>query len=366
MVRIDGGKGEGGGQVLRTALSLSAILDKPFRITNIRARRPQPGLKAQHLTSVRMVANLCRAELKGADKGSRKLSFTPGRIEPGNYEEEVGTAGATTLVAQAAVAPLLCAPGTSLLRIRGGTHVAWAPPLDYLRNVYARVLGVLGFTIRPRLLRYGFYPRGGGQIGVEIAGRTPEDVSAKPEPIRLERPGRKRIRIETKAVASSLPREVAERMIKTVTRSLKAKNWKTTERIVEERGPTGTYVFIRVFSDDEDRPGTGPFIAGGFTGLGEQGKSSEQVAEVAAAEALDFLESNACLDWRMADQILVPALLTGAELAFTTSKISQHLKTNAETISRFLGPCVSTKKTGQVVVRPARRDKNANPAGESK
>ncbi|MCK4546433.1 MAG: RNA 3'-phosphate cyclase [Candidatus Eisenbacteria sp.] len=355
MINIDGSKGEGGGQVLRTALSLSAWLGKPFRITRIRAGRPQPGLKAQHLTSVRAVAQVCGATVEGAEGGSRTLTFTPGAIRPGNYDEEVGTAGATTLVAQAAALPLLRANGVSLLRIRGGTHVAWSPPLDYLRSVYAPVLALLGLQLRPRLLRYGFYPRGGGQIGIEVTGQAAGSSAGSPapqaKPLRLKRPSRKQIRIETTAVVCSLPGNIAERMVKMVARRLKARNWPTETRIVEKRGSTGTYVFIRVFSDTRLNAGGDSLIAGGFTGLAESGKRADKVSLQTADQALAFLESDACLDLHLADQLLLPAVLSGTALTFTTDRITRHLRTNAETISRFLGPCVETTKSGKVTVR---------------
>lgn len=352
MVQIDGSRGEGGGQTLRSALSLSAWLGKPFRITNIRAGRPEPGLKAQHLAAVRAVAHVCGAEVKGAGMGSQTLTFVPGAVRGGTFDEEVGTAGATTLVAQAAALPLFRAQGTSLLRIRGGTHVAWAPPLDYLRNVYAPFLRLLGLNLRADLLRYGFYPRGGGRIGVEIEGSA---ESGRKGFQFLKRPPRDRIRIETTAVVSSLPAHIAERMLKAAEEGLGKRRWRMHGRIVEETGPAGTYVFIRVHADRTADPAGGQYVSGGFTGLGEPGKPAEKVAEDAVAEAVDFLESNACLDPRLADQVLLPAVLSGSRLTFTTHRITDHLRTHAGTIARFLGPSVDIEETGCVVVRPPAR-----------
>jgi RNA 3'-terminal phosphate cyclase (ATP) len=352
MIRIDGSEGEGGGQILRTALSLSAWLGTPFRITRIREGRSQPGLRAQHLSAIRMTAQVCGAGVEGAQMGSRTLAFTPGPLRVGTYLEEVGTAGATTLVAQAAALPLFSADGPSLLKIRGGTHVAWSPPFDFLREVYAGFLEMLGLSLRARLLGYGFYPRGGGQIAVEIQGVAGRPLRGTPPGrLSLSRPVRDRIRIETRSVVCSLPESIAERMSRTAGDLLRAQGWNpASEEVVGERGPTGTYLFIRVSAPPG--PSRDHCVLGGFTGLGQKGKPAEQVAQQAAFETLEFLESGASLDPRLADQVLLPALLAGADLTFTTGRITQHLRTQAEVIEKFLGPCVEIEDSGRVRVRP--------------
>jgi RNA 3'-terminal phosphate cyclase (ATP) len=376
-IYIDGRRGEGGGQILRSALALSAWLGVPFEMTGIRAKRPNPGLKAQHLAAVKGVAALSRASIEGASKGSQRLLFRPGAPLPGNYRWEVGTAGATTLVAQATALPLLRATGRSRLTIGGGSHVAWAPPLDYLRDVYAPLLRFLGLRIRVKLLRYGFYPRGGGRILVEIEGpptfaaRAQDHGAGSAEggdvdrdddsdlPIALERPPREQISIGAVAVVSSLPRSIAERMLEIVRHRLASKGWSVEEEILEAQGSQGAYVFIRVHSERvtggelSTQPGSVPLIAGGFTGLGKRGKPAEKVAEEAVVEALSFLESDASIDSRLADQILLPAILAGRDLTFTTNRATNHLRTNAETITLFLGPCVTVEADGRVRVRPA-------------
>jgi RNA 3'-terminal phosphate cyclase (ATP) len=349
MIEIDGSHGEGGGQVLRTALALSAWLGRPFQMKNIRARRMQPGLKAQHLAAVELVARVCGATVEGAALRSGALRFSPGAVAPGTYEQEVGTAGATTLVAQAAAIPLLRAPGPSRLRIGGGTHVAWAPPADYLRDVYARLLSRMGLRLQVDVTRHGFFPRGGGCIEVEVGGARSDETGAV-SAIRLERPPRHQIRIEATAVVSSLPRTIAERMLATACRMLGERHWRARERIVETAGPTGTYLFIRVFSHaDSDMPDDA-CILGGFTGLGELRKPAEAVGQEAAGEALAFLQSEAALDCRLADQVLLSALVAGCQLTFHTDRLSQHLRTQAETIAHFLGPCVRLASDGKVSV----------------
>jgi len=365
MIEIDGSLGEGGGQLLRSALALAAWRRIPFRITHIRARRREPGLKAQHLTAVEAVARVCGAVTEGAIKGADTLTFRPGPVEAGGYGWSVGTAGATTLVAQAALPPLWSAAGDSHLRIEGGTHVSWSPPADYLRGVFARTVRRLGLALDVRLLRHGFYPRGGGILEVRVGGTAsrgagPHGAGASlpgaGSRLRWERPPQRRIAISITAVVSSLPRSIAERMLLLAARRLADKGWKAEERLIEVRESTGTYLFIAIFPElpPEGEAQGAEWIAGGFTGLGAPGKPAEAVAEEAVEEALAFLESDAGVDPRLADQLLLPALVAGVALEFRTNRMSGHLRSNAETVNRFLGPCVRLEEPGAVEIHPAR------------
>ena len=347
MIELDGSRGEGGGQVLRTALTLSACLRLPSHMIHNRARPRQPGLKAQHLAATRAVASLCGAKLSGDEVGSRELRFQPGPLRSGTYAHDVGTAGATSLVAQAALLPLLRAPGPSRLAVSGGTHVAWAPPFDYLRDIYVPFLRLLGHDVSVELERYGFYPRGGGRIAIG----TPGDSREQDRCLLFERPARRHVRVDVTAVVCSLPRHIAERMTKVVRVALSAKHWSVRERIVELEGPTGTYVYIRVHTRREPTSAGGSWIAGGFTGLGALRKPAEEVGAEAAREALAFLGTDACFDPHLADQVLLPAVLSGTDLTFTTSCVSHHLETQAETLAQFVGPCVEIGPRGRIRVR---------------
>ena len=172
MIQIDGGQGEGGGQVLRAALTLGVICGTPVHIRGIRARRKVPGLQAQHLTAVKALVEICGAEAEGASLGSQVLMFTPGRIRPGEYDFDIGTAGSVSLVLQAILLPLATSGGASRVRVTGGTHVPWSPPTDYLQEVLFPTLARMGVQARLEVERWGFFPRGGGRICVEIAGRA--------------------------------------------------------------------------------------------------------------------------------------------------------------------------------------------------
>lgn len=370
-VLVDGSRGEGGGQILRTSLTLSAWLGRPFEISGIRASRPRPGLAAQHLTAVRAAAEICDAELQGAELGSTRVAFAPRELRAGSYRWAVGTAGSTTLVAQTAALPLLRVGAASRLRITGGSHVAWAPSLDYLRDIYAPLLARLGLELQPRLVRYGFYPRGGGEIEIAVGGSqaaapTPAPRGA-PRGLTLQRPPAAEIRVTATAVVSSLRRAIAERMVATAAGLLSCGPWHFAARIIEAHGPPGAYLFVRVHHEPartEIPPAEGgraagtatveahTLIAGGFTGLGERGKPAEEVATEAARAALEFLQSDACVDAHLADQLLLPTILAGVSLRFRAPSLTTHLRTNAETMALFLGPCVFSDHEGGLEVRP--------------
>ncbi len=334
MIHIDGSQGEGGGQVLRTSLALSACIRTPLRIDAIRAGRKKPGLMAQHLAATLAVRGICDARCSGAELGSQTLEFHPGSLRPGRFRREVGSAGATALVAQAALPPLVQADGPSELAVVGGTHVAWSPPFEYLSEVYLPTLRLMGWHAKAELVTHGFYPRGGGKIRLRTWGADP--AGEAPASLIFERPPRNRLRIHLHAVVCDLPRTIAERMIKTSATCLRAKKWRVRETISEVSAPhQGTYLFIRVSNRDEPPAGGGAYVAGGFTGLGKIRKPAEQVAEEAAGEALAFLGCGAAIDERLADQILVPAAISGLEVRFRTSRLTTHLRTQAAIIEQF-------------------------------
>ena len=168
MISIDGSKGEGGGQVLRTSIALSAVTQKPVRIFNIRAKRSNPGLRPQHLNAINSLAELCDAELKNAVVNSMEIEFIPQEIKSGKLDIDIGTAGSITLVLQALMIPAIFAPDKVRIQIRGGTDVRWSPPIDYLRFVTLPILRRFGYKAEIHLMRRGYYPAGGGRVNVEI------------------------------------------------------------------------------------------------------------------------------------------------------------------------------------------------------
>src|SRR5687768_8050769 len=224
MLTIDGSMGEGGGQILRSALALSVITGTPFRVTNIRANRDCPGLRRQHLTAVRAAAAICGGDTVGAEVDSRELTFRPGKLTPGDYTFDIGSAGSTTLVLQTVLPPLLLADGPSTLILEGGTHNPGGPPADFVERVFLPAINHMGPRVRFALERPGFAPAGGGRLMVTV------EPAAKLAPLQLVERGKVRRR-RARAVVAGLPRAIAERELKVVADRL---GWGAGELEVQE------------------------------------------------------------------------------------------------------------------------------------
>jgi RNA 3'-terminal phosphate cyclase (ATP) len=325
MLHLDGSYGEGGGQILRTALSISGLLGVPVRIEGIRAGRPKPGLRPQHLTAAKALARVTGAEISGADLGSRELTFRPRRPEAGHYlfdvAEKTGSAGAVTLIAQALVPPLLKAARPSTLILRGGTHVPWSPPAHYLEYVFFPALAEMGVEVDMTLGRWGWYPRGGGEIRLKVAparGLTPV-AWRDPAPSGSFR---------GISAASGLPEHVVRRQ---------------AARLQERLGRG--FPVDQVVGDGLN-PGSLVLIWGkgaGFDALGARGKPAEKVADEAADAYLSFRQAGAALDPHLADQLVLYLAQAKGASTFTTSEITSHLLTNLWVIEQFLGPVFRVK-----------------------
>lgn len=321
-VEIDGARGEGGGQLLRAALSLSALLGLPVRVRGIRARRRMPGLQAQHLAAVRGLAEICGATVTGATLGSGEVTFLPGAVRPGEYRVEVGTAGSVGLVAQALLLPLALADGASRVRLRGGTHVPWSPPVQYLQAVLLPALGRMGVEAEIGLVRWGFYPRGGGEILLEVAG------GARLRPISLVRPTVPPI-IRGLSAVSRLPREIAERQRLQVRERLEREGYAASLEIAEvEAADPGSFLILVA------ETGTVP---AGFSALGERGKPAERVADEAVDPLLAFLRAGAGCDPHLADQLGVAMALAPGTSRITPGMITEHLASLLEVAQGLLG-----------------------------
>jgi RNA 3'-terminal phosphate cyclase (ATP) len=319
LIRIDGTYGEGGGQILRTSLSLSLVTGKPFRIENIRAGREKPGLLRQHLTAVLAAAEVSGAETEGATLGSSCLTFTPGAVRSGEYRFAVGTAGSSALVFQTVLPALMLARGASKIAMEGGTHNMAAPPYEFLLRSFMPLIESMGPKVRLRFERYGFYPAGGGRFSAEIepvATLTPFHAGE-----RGEITSRRVI-----AVVANLPRHIAQREVETAASML---NWGTDTQVIEstrESSGPGNATMIEI--------GTANATAI-FTGFGQLGVSAEKVADSAAREAREYLVSKALACEHLTDQLLLPMALAGAG-SFTAVKVNLHARTNMEVIAKFL------------------------------
>lgn len=318
MIGIDGAQGEGGGQMLRTSLSLSLITGQPFQMENIRAGRKKPGLLRQHLAAVLAAARVGQAEIDGAHLGSQSLSFKPKTVKPGDYRFVIGTAGSGTLVFQTVLPALMLASEPSTLVIEGGTHNTSAPPFDFLDRTFLPFIRRMGPQVKLLLDRYGFYPAGGGGFRAEI---TPCD---KLTPLTIGRRGPV-IQKRVTAIVANLPGQIAKREIDTAEHMLSVP---VESRIIDTKnspGP-GNVVMVEIESDA---------VTEIFTSFGEIGITAENVAREAVREAREYLISDAVAGEHLTDQLLLPFALAG-EGKFTTSKCNQHAATNMEIIQSFL------------------------------
>jgi len=329
MIKIDGSRGEGGGQILRSSLTLSMVTGQPVTIDNIRSGRKKPGLMRQHLTCVRAAAEICGAKISGAELGSARVVFNPGEIGAGDYKFAVGTAGGTGLVFQTLFPALLIAERASTLQIEGGTHNKAAPSFEFLRDSFLSALSTMGIVANVELVRPGFYPAGGGQIQASI---SPSDLDRK---LDLTERG-DLIGLSAKAVVSNLSDKIAQREISSFANNV---------------------VDLSVESEIEDWPSAGPGnvllatlrFAGHtdvFSGFGEFGVKAETVGKRVAGEVRAHAESDAVVGVHLADQLLLP-LAIGSGGRFTTPELTPHFKTNVETIGAFLDVSVRTEQLGE-------------------
>lgn len=318
-VKIDGMRGEGGGQILRSSLSLSVLTGKPFKMTGIRSRRKRPGLMRQHLTAVRAAAEICGAEVEGDAINSTSLIFKPGEIKGGEYHFKIGTAGSSTLVLQTVLPPLLKAGTESIVVIEGGTHNMLAPPYDFLEKSFFRALKQVGINVDISLKSWGFYPAGGGRIEVKIKPWK------KMGSFNLNDRG-ELVSKKCRAVISALPEFITERELSQVKSKL---NWKQEELLAEELenplGPGNVMLFELEYDN----------VTAVLTSFGEKGIAAEKVASNGVTRVRSYLTSEAVADEYLADQLLIPMAMAGSgEITCTT--LSSHTMTNIDVIKKFL------------------------------
>ncbi len=317
MLVIDGSFGEGGGQIVRTSLAMSIITGTPVRIENIRKGRDKPGLKKQHLTSVRAAERIGNATVDGAELGSKQISFTPRAIVPGDYTFSIGTAGSVSLVLQTVLPPLLVADRPSVLRLEGGTHNSMSPPFDFLHKTFAPLLERMGAKLELTLERPGFFPAGGGRITARI---TPPSAWKQ-----LELNERGAIRSKrARAVVSKLPRKIAERELAVVKSQLGFTDLRVEE--IEDAAGPGNVLMLEVESEH---------VTEVVTGFGERGTRAEEVASRAGDEMARYLAYGAPVGEHLADQLLIPMALAGGG-AYTTQPLTLHTTTNLDILGRFI------------------------------
>ena len=318
MVHIDGSFGEGGGQVIRTCVSLSAITGLPVEIVNVRAGRAKPGLQPQHLAAVKAAAELCGAVLEEARVGSTRFMFTPTHeVRAGEYKFNIGTAGSAPLVAQTVLIPLALTGLPSSVEILGGTHNPMAPASDYLERVYAPALIEMGVSVRVSAPRAGFYPAGGGRVEFEVTG------GSELFPVRRLERGALR-KLEAIITTSGLPETLYYRA-----RALLGERLDDIKVVHHEKVSNGPGAAVFIVADHEGG-------AAGFTGLGAKGKPMEHVTREALDEYELWREGKAAVDEHLADQLVLPALFASGESSWTVPVVSEHLRTVLWVANQFV------------------------------
>lgn len=319
MIELDGSHGEGGGQILRSALTLAMCTGTPFRITKIRAGRQKPGLLRQHLTAVNAAATVSGARVDGAALGSPELLFEPGEVRGGDYRFAIGSAGSCTLVLQTLLPALLLADRPSRVSFSGGTHNAMAPPFHFIDRSFLPLLRRMGAQADVHLDRFGFYPAGGGEIVAEI---TPTGAFT---PLSLPARGQ-RLSAMAESYIAGVPAHVAKRELATVADGLGwAPEQLKVRQVRHEEGP-GNALLVTLAHEH---------VTEVFCGFGEKGVSAEKVASDVVDEVRAYLASDAAAGEYLADQLLLPMALAGTG-DFSASTLSMHTKTNIEVIEKFL------------------------------
>lgn len=321
IIHIDGSQGEGGGQVLRTALTMSVITGKPFAMAKIRARRSKPGLRAQHLKAVEVAAAISGAKVEGAGIGSSSLRFEPQGLFPGDYHVDIGTAGSTSLVLQTILVPLSFAKEPSWVTITGGTHVPWSPCHHFLSEHWLPFFKQAGYDVQLRLDLAGFYPQGGGRVHAEI--RPVKDLNS----LKILKRGELRS-IRGISAYANLNISVAERQRKQAERQLAARGLEGDFEILKMPSRFKNTMLMLLAEFEHTRCC--------YYALGARGKRAERIADEAVEELGKFLATNGALDQYVTDQLVLPLLFAKGESALHTCKVTQHLKTMVEIVRVFV------------------------------
>ncbi|MCJ8344759.1 RNA 3'-terminal phosphate cyclase [bacterium] len=318
MIKIDGSFGEGGGQILRSSLTLSMLTNQPFQIKNIRANRKKPGLLRQHLTAVKAAATISGAKVEGDFLTSTTLTFSPKEIESGEFTFKVGSAGSCMLVLQTILPALMFQDQSSKVYLEGGTHNPMAPPFDFLKKSFLPILEKMGISVHMEIQRTGFYPAGGGQVCVSIA------PFKKLSQVSILNFGQV-LQIKPKVFHANLPFHIVQRELSTIRKKLSL-DFDDRDSIQECKsiGP-GNVVEIEVTTDQ---------ISQSFYGFSFHGTKAEHVAQDCIDQVKYYLEEKVPIGEHLCDQLIIPMVY--AKGSFVSSKLSKHTKTNIEVVQHFM------------------------------
>jgi len=343
MIEIDGNYLEGGGQIVRTALALSTLTGKPFKVSKIRSGRKKPGLKAQHLHCIKALEKLCNAKTKGAELGSDYLEFVPGILKGKNIEVDIGTAGSVTLFLQAVLFPLLFAEKQTKTTIIGGTNTMWAMPVEYLQNVLLPQVRPFCEEIEVKVLRRGYFPKGGGKIELRIKPKyhkkdfDPFDEFPRHEHphINLTNQGKLQLIQGISHASNQLAtRKVAERQ-KEAAESL-LKKWSVPMSIsVEYVDSYSIGSGISLWAKYAEKADVMPNVILGGSALGAPKITAEKVGREAAEDLLKQMKKDITADQHLADNV-IPLMALFVPSSIHPSTITNHTKTNIYTCNKFL------------------------------
>lgn len=350
MLRIDGSMGEGGGQVIRTALALSIATETPFEIVNIRAGRKKPGLLRQHLAAVRAARELCGARVEGESLGSRRVAFMPGRrlteaTDPVRLEVAIGSGGSAMLVLQTLLPPLLTAPVPATVVVVGGTHNPMAPPYEFFERAFLPWIARIGADVQAHLVRPGFALAGGGRVELHVQptrALTGFDLRERGALVRRH----------ARAIVSEIPPSVGHRELRQLVRAFDLRRDETTMDELDARGPGNVVLYALEFEH----------VTEVFSGFGERGLRAETVGDRVVDDVQRYLAAGAPVGRRLADQLLIPLALAGGG-SFSTGPLSRHTETNMEVIEAFLPVAFrvdATDKTNLITVTSRANAQNEN------
>jgi len=333
MIDIDGSHGEGGGQILRTAVSLSAVTGHPVRIFNIRSKRKNPGLAPSHMTAIEAAAKMSDADIDGLYPGSKELVFKPREILGGSYEFDVGTAGSISLVLQTCLIPAILSKSLVDITVKGGTDVNWSPPIDYMRFVHLPILSKFGPSFELEIRARGFYPEGGGEVNIQIA------PTGELSGLELISPG-KTMAIEGVSYVQNLPKDIAARVKHAALKKLTECPSITINSDVSRGVSTGAGIVLAARCENTIL---------GASALGAKGIRSEVLGESCALELMETVGSGATVDEHMLDQVLPYMALASGKSTVIAEELTQHAETNMWVIESFLGQRFKVEKIDNMV-----------------
>jgi RNA 3'-phosphate cyclase len=334
MIEVDGSHGEGGGQIIRTSVSLSALTGKPVHIFNLRAKRTPPGLKAQHLTGVKAVADICNAKVTGAEIGSTEITFEPSEIKGGTYEWDIGTAGSITLVLQALMPAVIFSKKEFTISIIGGTNVRTSPPIEYFQHIFLDYISKMGATIdkmKLEIKRHGFYPKGGGKVKLRICPMELHSIEI------LERGELKQTDVQDSIASKDLQNaKVAERQIEGFKKEFGDSKYKKMISGYVDTFSTGSCIHAHNSYEN---------CKLGAEAVGERGKRAEEVGKECAIRLKKEICHDSTLDTHMLDQIVPYLAVLGGKFKF--GEMTSHAETNIWATEKFLP--VKFKIEGNVI-----------------